>query len=661
MIRLKTIFTWDNYHYYALLLILSILSIHFWYILFLGIPTLYYLRKKLNLIILSIIIICYFMMFYLYLPIEKEIDKNLLIVERVTHETYYTYYVKDTFKTYEFNHKLPFNIGDTLYVKGQIKNFRKQTIPSGFDSYYYNLGKHVSGKVELSHLSYVSSNSFYHIKMIDNPLIKLIKDVDIIDMSVYGFLFTLSSIHLTFLVLIIEKVLYYLDINNKEKYLILSIILGTFYFIGQSFLVLRLLLIYLLRYINIIFNLSLDAFNIEVLGLIIILILRPLSIYSESFILIYLIIFMNRLKLNHSFISNLLFIPLIMLPFLISFQNQIDITMIFLMPLITLLLKYIYTPLILLVTLLPFLDLLLPFSISFEVFFNFIFQYSLKFYLPHITGIYLIFYLGLLIYIDIAHNQKQYILRLLSLLFLLCIAFIYTLKPNIDQVIFLDVGQGDGSVIFKNNHVIVVDAYNSITNYLETRFVHTIDYLILTHTDLDHIKEAEDLISRFNVETLVLSGYQNYELMHPNIMYITKNYLPYIEDIELQFLGPLKNYYDPNSNSIVFNIKVYDDTFLYTGDIGVDVEKDLVDRYQTKLKSDVLKIAHHGSNTSSSEIFIMMVKPNIGIISVGYKNMYQLPHDEIVRRYERYGVRLYLTSEDGSILIVNQNYTLFPP
>ncbi len=661
MIRLKTIFTWDNFHFYALILLVMILSMHYWYVGCVLIVFLYVLRKRLNFILLTLILLSYIGMFIMYLPSESLVDQSFLITDKTNHDTYYTYLVKNGLKTYELNHKSDFQIGDVVYIKGEVECFRKQTSPGGFDSYYYNLGRHIRGRVRVVEIKYQSNIMIFKLKAVDNPFMRLIKDQDILDISVYDFLFTLSSLHLSFIVFLMYKVFYFLDVKNKEKYLLISIILAIFYVIGESILVLSLFIYYALKYINKLFNLSLSAFEIEVVGFIFILIIQPMSIYNYSFIVIYTIVFMNYLKVNQSNLSNLLYTPLILLPFLVIFQGKIDLFMLFLIPLLSLLLKYIYTPVIILVTLIPTLNLIEPLRDFFESIFSFLSVYNFKFYLPVLSVVFIVLYLMLLIYMDLAYTKISYTKRLACVLCLICISYIYTLKPVPDQVIFLDVGQGDSSIIFKNDTVIVVDAYNSVDSYLKHYYVDVIDYLILTHNDLDHMKEAKKLIDIYEVKTLVLSYYQSYDLMHPNTMYIYKDNLIYIEALDLRFLGPIKDYKEPNDNSIVFSIIVSDNKFLFTGDIGVNVEKDLVNTYKEKLDSDILKVPHHGSMTSSSHIFIEAVTPRVGVMSVGYKNMYQLPDIEILNRYQRYGIKVYQTSIDGSILVKDDNYILFPP
>ena len=104
----------------------------------------------------------------------------------------------------------------------------------------------------------------------------------------------------------------------------------------------------------------------------------------------------------------------------------------------------------------------------------------------------------------------------------------------------------------------------------------------------------------------------------------------------------------PNNNSIVFKIDIFNKTFLFTGDMEEKEENDLILKYGKELKSDVIKVAHHGSNTSSADNLLKLVQPTYSVISVGKYNKYGHPHVQVLNRLREYS-KTYLTSNNGNI------------
>lgn len=118
-------------------------------------------------------------------------------------------------------------------------------------------------------------------------------------------------------------------------------------------------------------------------------------------------------------------------------------------------------------------------------------------------------------------------------------------------------------------------------------------------------------------------------------------------------MGPQEEGTSSNANSLVFQVTLENQTFLFTGDIEEKQEKGLLNTYGSALASDVLKVAHHGSMTSSSETFLACVRPKISVVSVG-KNQYGFPSAVILERLKRYGT-VYTTKENGNITFLFQN------
>ena len=457
------------------------------------------------------------------------------------------------------------------------------------------------------------------------------------------------------------KFMYYLDVKDMHKYLLVSILMAILYFVGYSILILRMCIKYLISFLNSKFMLSMDAFNIECITFILILLLKPYVIYNYSFIVIYVLYFFMQLKTHSTIGYNFIIIPILIAPFLLTWYKEINILALLVIPLFASVLRYVFIPIIVVssifndLNLIPMLTNIIQ---HIETFFN---RYVIKFYMPNIEGIMWVIYFIIVIFLLASVRKKVFIRRLSIYMVWIFILFLYTFKPIEDQVVFLDVGQGDSAIIFKNNHVIVVDAFGSVTNYLKYMHVHTIDYLILTHPDLDHVKEAEALIDTFKIKHIIVSMYSSYDLKSNNIIKVGGNNLFIDEHIGLNILGPLVDLYDSNENSVVFQIDVGNYRYLFTGDIGLKAEASYIHTYGNKLQSDVLKVPHHGSTTSSGSAFILMVRPSIVVVSVAQRNVYNLPNEAVLLRYKDFGVYLHLTSNSGSLVIKESQMKNFPP
>ena len=126
------------------------------------------------------------------------------------------------------------------------------------------------------------------------------------------------------------------------------------------------------------------------------------------------------------------------------------------------------------------------------------------------------------------------------------------------------------------------------------------------------------------------------------------NYGFYMDDVYFDIIGPINRYSDTNSNSIVIKVNIEGYKFLFCGDMTIEEENDLINQYSTYLDSDVLKVGHHGSKTSSSEEFLEYVTPKYSIVSVGLNNYYGLPDIEVMNRLSKYEY-IYQTRYNGNI------------
>ena len=194
---------------------------------------------------------------------------------------------------------------------------------------------------------------------------------------------------------------------------------------------------------------------------------------------------------------------------------------------------------------------------------------------------------------------------------------------------------------------------------LKSNGIKSIDYLILTHGDYDHMGEAINLVENFKVEKVIFNCGEFNELEKDLIKVLNKKKIPYyscikelnINDKKLYFLNH-KDYGNENDNSNVIYTELNNYKFLFMGDAGVEVEEDLIEKYNLQ-DIDVLKVGHHGSKTSSSKNFIDEIEPKYSIISVGKNNRYGHPNNEVLNNIK--DSKIYRTDLDGSIMFKIKN------
>ena len=205
-------------------------------------------------------------------------------------------------------------------------------------------------------------------------------------------------------------------------------------------------------------------------------------------------------------------------------------------------------------------------------------------------------------------------------------------------------------------------AQNKLIPYFKSLGIKKLNYLILTHGDYDHIGEAIDLVENFKVEKVIFNCEEFNELEQELIEVLDKKKIPYyscikelnIDTNKLYFLNT-KDYGNENDNSSVIYTELDYYKFLFMGDAGVEVEEDLIEKYNLN-DIDVLKVGHHGSNTSSSKIFINNIKPKYAIISVGKNNRYGHPKSSVLDTLSN--SKIYRTDLDGSIMFKIKNNKL---
>ena len=233
------------------------------------------------------------------------------------------------------------------------------------------------------------------------------------------------------------------------------------------------------------------------------------------------------------------------------------------------------------------------------------------------------------------------------------------------QVHFIDVGQGDSTLITCGNHSMLIDAGDdskgtAIQNYLQKQKVEKLDYLVLTHPDADHIGGAPVIITKFDIDKVFMSNYEKDDKTYQKLIQALDNKrLKYstpkvgtqysLGTATVTILAPNNKYDNPNDSSIALLIQNGDNTLLFTGDAGEDAENDIL-KNKIAISVDVYKVGHHGSRYSTSKDFFKAVNSTCAVISCGENNSYGYPHAETLNTLRTNGVKVYRTDEEGTII-----------
>ena len=278
----------------------------------------------------------------------------------------------------------------------------------------------------------------------------------------------------------------------------------------------------------------------------------------------------------------------------------------------------------------------------------------------------------------IKQNFKIYFLAFLLVSnFVIFYAVYYQSSQNL-TVAFLDVGQGDAIFVTAPGGVqMLVDGGPNGSVLRELGKVmpfydRSIDVLVATHADQDHIGGLVDVLKRFKVDLFVRTNstsssavYLELEnlIKEKNIkeeVVISPEILTLGGSVHFNILFPTKNTagWETNDASIVGKIVYGENSFLLTGDVPLIIEKYLTGKYGEFLDSDVLKVSHHGSKNSSSEFFIGTVSPAYSIISAGLNNRYGHSGQEVIGILENFSSQILQTTNLGTIIFSSDGYNL---
>jgi competence protein ComEC len=243
------------------------------------------------------------------------------------------------------------------------------------------------------------------------------------------------------------------------------------------------------------------------------------------------------------------------------------------------------------------------------------------------------------------------------------------------EVVFLDVGQGDSAFVrTPEGKTLLIDGGGYASNrtsdmgktviepFFHHRGIRKVDVMISTHADSDHLLGLLTIFKQFPVKHITIpavgDGYEVlYDLLEKRGKEVTKlsqgDIISLGKNTWIEVLHPQKDgglQEGKNNNSIAFKLHMKEVSFLFTGDIYKEAEQKMLEN-EGDLASSVLKVAHHGSNTSTSEAFLRGVSPQVAVISAGRNNRYGHPTEAVLERLHQQDIKIYRTDTDGAVII----------
>lgn len=576
------------------------------------------------------------------------------------------------------------NDGDKVTVDVVISTPSKNTVPNTFNyqKYLYNNGIYKVGTVNKIKIVNKNKNILNNLKSMlskrvsFNPYLKLFilgdkkgiqesynyyKDIGV------AHLLAISGMHVGVFVSIMRKILFFLS-KKSQNFFISGVLLFYAFITGFTASILRVVVYFIINNINKDFDFKLPRIKVFLLSLYLLILINPFFItnvgFLYSFACFFTMIIINK-YLHKNYFKNLVIITFYMtlftLPITVSLNYEINLMVFISNFLLIPFVSYILFPFALVTVLFNFLNPLFTFLtyIMEKVAYYLSLSNFTKIIIPKTSIVLIIVYYVLLIFF-IYFNKKRYLVMLVSLI--IFIKIIPFFNPN-TNIIFLDVSQGDSMLyITKSQKKVYLFDTGGIRNknvsdntltYLKSMGISKIDYLILTHGDFDHCGDAENVINKFKVKNVIFNN-DGFKTIEKNIINILdKKRISYYQskDVSLpniKFLN-YKLFDNENDNSIITLINESGIKFLLMGDAGKNPENAIMSKYNLK-NITFLKVGHHGSNTSSGKTFINYIKPIYSIISVGKKNRFGHPKEEVLDTLKN--TKIYRTDYNGSIQIL---------
>lgn len=636
-----------------------------------------------------IIIVSYFL--HLFIIHDKSYDTfNGVIINISKKESYNKIILKKgLIKVIVYDYDfLDLEVGDYLTVIGTNSEITISKIPNGFNyqNYYYSQG--IVSIIKAKNIEKETHFNLYYLKRIIYRYINktfndeaksfilgmvlgdtsyLAEDaMDAIRINSISHLFAISGLHISLLVSLLSKVLSKI-IKEERKIENIIIITLLIYLIITNFQVsiLRASSMYILSVINKRFDLKLNSLDIISIVFLALIIINPWYMYYLSFVLsfsaAFVIILISstfskyNVKLNSAVELALitLLLQLATLPITINVNNSFNILSIITNVIFITLVTTIILPITFVVLLLPFLKI--PYEYLIHMFNNlniFFAKYiSININLPTFNHFeILIYYLLIIILLSIYKTFNKKIKILFIGIFILFFGlYLNKINTNLNgKIYFLSLYEGDCTVIDLplNKGIVVIDTgkeSDNVLSFLKSIGVRKIDYLIITHNHSDHFGNAKQIINELNVKYVAVNKFDK-TIYNAKMLYLGGGDEINLNGYQFNILSPNIYSSEENDNSLVIYTKLGNYNYLFLGDASKKIEEKLIN-YQ--LDVDVVKVSHHGSNTSTSAKFYQSINPSCVVIMTGENKKFNFPNSETINILSSY--KIYRTDLDYSI------------
>jgi len=473
----------------------------------------------------------------------------------------------------------------------------------------------------------------------------------------------ISGMHIGILVSLIVSFLkrFYISKSTIDKVVIIFLIAYNI-ITGFKISIMRASLLIIGIYLKNYLSLLLSKTDITTFSMVIFLFINPYYVYSVGFQLSYLItyslilsssIFKKSNKITMLTKTSIL-ATAVSLPIIINMNNHLGLVFIYANIFFILYLNYLLIPACIIVLILPQISdiykvVILVFNYGVTFFSNMNVLVSFNF--P--TNLTKILYWSIIVlFITKFSNLKKKTIMLAASSLILFFLMLNSFESNV-FVRFLDVDQGDSIHIHDGNCDILIDTgssdkYDNLIKYFDSYNIKDIDILLITHFHEDHYGEMHDLINNLQIKNVFLN--KNSIITNEYNSVILSNGDKFTcGSSKFQVLNANNDYENENNNSIVLLGEIGYDKYLFTGDIEAEIEQKIIDSY--KLDIDILKVSHHGSNTSSTQEFLESIKAKLAVISVGEFNNYDLPNSDVIYRLNKEICNVLRTDQIGTITI----------
>ncbi len=580
-------------------------------------------------------------------------------------------------KLYAYEKDNPYEIGDYLAIEGKKEKIHFISNESQFDFEEYLNKSGVYYEIDVSKITVKFSNPIRirasrekFLSHFDENSQSLIKALLFSEKDNSEVITNIDKLHIARLSsasgIFIYAYLYFISFllsrfmsDNKAKLISLIILSPYLIFTFPRFTILRIVFLEIFRLIN---KKFLNGYfhSLEIIGLsgLFFLLIDYHLGYQMSFILGFTMPFMifsirsatSEYKGIKKWFIQLLFVFISFIPYELSFYNSIS----FLNPILQALLSPLFISAAVIslvcfygVPIYPAVDFLIR---GISNILGWLVKVPLVINGPPFNGVITVFYGILFIGFCYYRNIKFIpIYRTVGIVFLsgLTLYFIPITNLITSQVSFIDVGQGDACLVRKGTKTVLIDTGGSVYKdiatetlipYFRKHRIYNIDLVITTHGDFDHMGALDSLKENFYVKEVVTEA-TDFPLNVGGVTF--NNYNTHIAE-----------YSEENDQSLVVGFAMMNKNFLIMGDAPVKVEKNIIREFPD-LKCDILKIGHHGSDTSTCDEFVQFLSPKEAVVSVGEKNKYGHPKQSVLNTLKRHNVIIRRTDVEGTISYSN--------